>query len=578
VDLTDPERRLVEHVERGEVLDLTGDSATDEQAMRSWGPSRTVRASVIRDILRGRLVDDPDPHGLRLRGAAIAGRLDLENLRSEVWLELSDCLLADGVNARDANLVGLALDGCRLEHDREPPVDLARIVLGELNLNRAVVAGHCPRGALTLVEAEVGGGIDGAEAVLTNDAGPALDAYGLRVEHHVSVESCRATGAGEQGAVRLTDASIGGQLILRGAHIDNPTGAALRANGMHVAAAVDLRQGFAAEGNATAGAVLLHGARIGGQFEGGGARIRNHAGPALVADAMTAEAGLYLIDGFEAVGTGEKAAVRLPGAEVSGQVSLSGGTFRNPTGCALDLQGLTVGRDLFLAGRFTAAGGGDAVALDLAEVRVGGRLVLDVGGVEHATRQANRVRVDGLAYAGIEDARTWLGTLRDATPAYAPQPYQQLAAVHRAAGHDGEARRVLMAQRRDQIDRGAAGGSMERAWGRVTGLTLGYGYQPWRALLCLLGVLLVGVALSVVLGGRGGLAGQDGAGCTVVEQVGVGLDLGTPLINTGGRAACAPTDSAAGQVLTVGGWMLRLLAWAFATLFVAGFTGAVRKT
>jgi hypothetical protein len=31
-------------------------------------------------------------------------------------------------------------------------------------------------------------------------------------------------------------------------------------------------------------------------------------------------------------------------------------------------------------------------------------------------------------------------------------------------------------------------------------------------------------------------------------------------------------------VLTVAGWGLQLLAWGFATLFVAGFTGFVRKT
>jgi hypothetical protein len=29
---------------------------------------------VIRDILRGRLAADPDPHGLRLRGVRITGR------------------------------------------------------------------------------------------------------------------------------------------------------------------------------------------------------------------------------------------------------------------------------------------------------------------------------------------------------------------------------------------------------------------------------------------------------------------------------------------------------------------------
>ena len=30
--------------------------------------------------------------------------------------------------------------------------------------------------------------------------------------------------------------------------------------------------------------------------------------------------------------------------------------------------------------------------------------------------------------------------------------------------------------------------------------------------------------------------------------------------------------------LTVAGWVLRVLAWVFAVLFIAGFTGAVRKT
>ena len=79
--LASVEQSLVEHVGRGEWLDLRDKGETvDEAAMRSWGDSRTCRASVIRDILRGRLSADPDPHGLRIRGARITGRLDLENL------------------------------------------------------------------------------------------------------------------------------------------------------------------------------------------------------------------------------------------------------------------------------------------------------------------------------------------------------------------------------------------------------------------------------------------------------------------------------------------------------------------
>ena len=57
--LTDLERRLVDHVTRGEPLDLAGAEPVDEAAMRSWDNSRTVQASVLRDILRGRLAPDP---------------------------------------------------------------------------------------------------------------------------------------------------------------------------------------------------------------------------------------------------------------------------------------------------------------------------------------------------------------------------------------------------------------------------------------------------------------------------------------------------------------------------------------
>jgi hypothetical protein len=68
------EELLVEHVGCGEWLDLAADDeAVDEAAMLSWGESRACRASVIRDILRGRLAADIDPHGVRLRGARIVG-------------------------------------------------------------------------------------------------------------------------------------------------------------------------------------------------------------------------------------------------------------------------------------------------------------------------------------------------------------------------------------------------------------------------------------------------------------------------------------------------------------------------
>jgi hypothetical protein len=66
------EQLLVERVCSGEWLDLIPEipeeQVIDESVMRSWGDAQTCSATVIREILRGRLATDPDPHGLRLRG------------------------------------------------------------------------------------------------------------------------------------------------------------------------------------------------------------------------------------------------------------------------------------------------------------------------------------------------------------------------------------------------------------------------------------------------------------------------------------------------------------------------------
>jgi hypothetical protein len=69
--------------------------------------------------------------------------------------------------------------------------------------------------------------------------------------------------------------------------------------------------------------------------------------------------------------------------------------------------------------------------------------------------------------------------------------------------------------------------------------------------------------------------------CTVLQQISVGLDLNLPVGTTLARDSCGlagnPVDATASWLAGLG-WMLRLLAWAFAALFVAGFTSAVRKS
>jgi hypothetical protein len=637
--LTDVEEALVDHVTRGELLDLAADEPVDEAAMRTWDSSRTIRAAVVRDILRGRLVPDPDPHGLRLRGARIAGQLDLEHLTTDVGVGLVDCLLGEGLVARDAKLPFLSLSGCRLEHPAQPPLDADRLTAAALGLDRAVITAACEAGAVGLAGAHlgtlscdgatmrngtgpalaadglqvdrgvwlaggfkaVGAGTHGAvrllgahvgdqlectDATMRNESGPALDAEGIRVDRNVFLRGgFEAVGAGKNGAVRLLGAHLGGNLDCTGATMRNDTGPALNADRLRVDQNVFLHGRFEAVGAGAHGAVRLLGAHVGGQLECSDATMRNDTGSALAADGLQVHQDVFLSGGFKAVGAGNKGAVRLLGAQLR-RLDCSGATMRNDSGPALDAQGLQVDQHVSLSDWFEAVGAGSGVTLDLSHVRIGGVLVFAPARLEHAADPHARLALDGLTYAGPPvgtSSPDWLRLLREATPSYAAQPYQQLAAAQRAAGHDGEARRTLMAQRRDQINRGALTGRAERAWARLTGLTLGYGYQPWRALLFLLGVATVAVILAVVLGARGGVARTDpkppsATECSVVERVGVGLDIGLPLIKTGTRDHCDTTSSTTGQVLTVAGWVLQVLAWAFATLFVAGFTSAVRKT
>ncbi|KAB2344921.1 hypothetical protein [Actinomadura rudentiformis] len=522
------EQRLLDTVRDGEMLDLAGDGPVDEAAMRSWDSTRTVPAVLIRDLVRGRRDIEADPHGLRLRGARITGRVDLANITSDLRVELIDCLVPDGLNLCDSRLPGLVLDGSCFGHSagsHDPPVDAERFTVPAMTMSGAIANADTPAGAVRFLGAHLGRlECDGAQ--LQNASGPALHADGLRVDHGVFLRGgFQATGAGERGTVRFVGAHLG-RLECDGAQLQNLSGPALHADGLRVDRAMSLRGGFRATG-----AIQMVDAHL-GLLECDGARLENPFGPALYADGLRVDRAVHLRGGFQATGAGHSV-LRLNG------------------------------------------------------VSVGGSLWLDTSKVTRSGRAPGAlVAIDGLTYTGLPEPvelSRWLELLRAHTPGYAAQPYQQLAAVHRTAGHDSEAREILRAQRRDQIDRGGLG-RRDRVWARFTGLTLGFGYQPWRVLLLLFAVVACSVALALILGGPGGglehtaRANTPKTPCGVVKRVGVGLDLSLPLVKTGARDQCAPTDTRAGQTLTVAGWVLQLVAWASATLFIAGFTGAVRTT
>lgn len=366
---------------------------------------------------------------------------------------------------------------------------------------------------------------------------------------------------------------------------------------------VDLRNCAVEGGTVISGAVHLAGARIAGPLVMVGSTLKNRNGPALRADLAEISAGVMLNEGFSATGIGYAGAVRLAEARIEGQLVMSGANLTNDRGPALSAHGASIKGDLYLDDGFTATGWSDNRTVRLSNARIEGRLYIDAAALPTDDQffwGDQLWVVDGLTYDGYPrgiEIGAWLAFLRNGTTAYAAQPYQHLAQACRAAGHDADARRVLMDQRRDQIARGGLTRA-ERAWGRFTFWTLGYGYQPWRAGIGLLMVLAAALGLVSTVGARDNVLGSvstttistmEGSppevrtvtvagGCDGFSRAAIAVDTAIPLIKVPLTPACTVQPGTLGNWFTALTVLLRALAWAFAALFAAAFTSIIRKT
>ncbi len=126
--------------------------------------------------------------------------------------------------------------------------------------------------------------------------------------------------------------------------------------------------------------------------------------------------------------------------------------------------------------------------------------ILDLTGAKTSSYHDNRaswprkLRLDRFVYDAIEgaSAKERLEWLRRNEKGYSPQIYEQLAAVYRAAGHDEDARRILIAKQRR---RSAEGNLAGKLGGFLLDWTVGYGYRTWLAVLWLAGLLVLGTVL-----------------------------------------------------------------------------------
>ncbi|WP_030303642.1 hypothetical protein [Streptomyces katrae] len=512
--LTSPERELWDLFPEGSRVDLRTGVPEDDRVSEGgqWGPGRTVRAAVIVALLQGaNTVQTGAVACLRLAGARISGHLNLAGAQIAHTLWLEDCWFEEGVDLSGASARSIAIVGSRV-----PGVEAGLIrIEGRLDMRRSRLGDgsaspfHRRVTALSLINAHVSGAVNLSGAEITAPEEWAVSAGGLVAEGGVYCED----GFVAHGEVRLMGAQLPGGLHMRGALLERSgrRGVALALDNA-VASTLDFSDGFVANGT-----VRLRGARISDNLTFEGAVLNGPPdghGPSLVALLMQA------VDFDFTLARQPSAAVDLRGAQVS---------YLHDSDCSwpevVELDGFVYGSiKVDEAGeRREAVGRRDSVARRVAWIR--------------------------------------------RSPGYNPQPYEQLASWYRKAGHDDDARRVLLAKQRHrrQILPPAA-----RLWGRLLDATVGYGYRPWLAGVWLLALTLLG---TLSFGTRSPNPVKQGEGAPFQPLV-YTLDLLIPIGGLGQRTAWYWSNGSLEWLA----YLLIAFGWVLTTAVIAGVTRTLQKS
>ncbi|MGW3445475.1 oxidoreductase [Streptomyces sp. NPDC001076] len=512
-ELTAPERELWNAFPDGRAVNLRADVPGDDSVVDGgqWGPERTVRAAVIAALMLGAHGGQPGAvPSLRLVGARIVGPLDLAGAQLAHTLWLEECWFDEAVNLLGATTRTLVFKGCRV-----PGIEAgATRIEGNLDLGRSIVESGAPS----------------------------------HFHHRIT-------------ALSLTNARVAGGVILNKAELNAPGGWALAGGGLVMEGGLFCRPGFVARGE-----VRLPGAQLPGGLYMNGARLEEPSPRGLALNLENSVTSTVILSsGFVANGT-----VELRGARVSAGLSLAGAVLSGPP----DGNGPSLSAPLMQAVDFDFA---------LAEPPTG---VVDLRGAQVSyLRDSERswpdvVELDGFVYGSIRGdegaGRPEAAGQRNSvtrrvawirrSPGYNPQPYEQLASWYRKAGHDDEARRVLLAKqrhRRQTLPLAA------RAWGHLLDVTVGYGYRPWLAGVWLLALALLG---TLSFGGSPRPV-QQGEGPPFQPLV-YTLDLLIPIGGLGQRTAWYWPDEGRQSLA----YLLIAFGWILTTAVIAGVTRALQKS
>lgn len=404
----------------------------------------------------------------------------------------------------------------------------------------------------------------------------------------VSLHGCRIVGDVDlsylewRGRVDLIDCQIDGDLILSYTRIMGHVGLSgsrvreVLATNLDLVGSLHFRRGlakrgFSGIGMTIAGSLSLQDTVLVAPSSGGRAALNMYR--SRVADLFLRDA--QLIGGLYAPGLIVTRAVRLAGMTALSRLSLGLPTDADTAdGAAVNLTAAKIGGGLYL---FSEVLGG-------ASPRFGGVLRLSRA---HCARFRARpedlagtpLRIDGFTFDRIDgmDPEEWLNALE--LNEVGPEPYRHLASLAAAQGRFDLERdtRIALQRRQDEELHRSHLGRLRRWLLRVT---VGYGYQPARALAWLAVVVVACMVLLLLCGDffvARGLNGHHGFD-NVSEATAFTLDNLLPFANLGNNAGWSAQPHGVGQTLALLVFVaLKGMAWALVGLGLGATTGLIRR-
>jgi len=177
------------------------------------------------------------------------------------------------------------------------------------------------------------------------------------------------------------------------------------------------------------------------------------------------------------------------------------------------------------------------------------------------------------------------------TKNYYAQPYEQLAKVFRAMGHESDRRKTLYAKHEDMRKYGKGLSKGAWAWNWFLGKTIGHGYRTLFLLLWIIPVIAFGAFLFCYADNEGiiqpskervyldaGFKGKVPERYSQFNPVIYSIDAFFPLVDLHQEDYWLPDSTRpGGNWFRYYLWLHIALGWVFSTLAVSAFTGIVKK-